>query len=153
MSESVRPVARVVTPEPVIEGAGVRLRRSLGTRALDYLDPFLLLDHFESAEPADYEAGQGSRSLQTGTGFRFYGFVGVEGRFVPWNVFLDGNVFRESLSVDRKYLTADFSAGVVLRLGAPLGISYAQVFRTGEQSNDPRFHNFGSIAVSLTFDF
>jgi redox-sensitive bicupin YhaK (pirin superfamily) len=57
MSESVRPVARVVTPEPVIEGAGVRLRRSLGTRALDYLDPFLLLDHFESAEPADYEAG------------------------------------------------------------------------------------------------
>lgn len=57
MSQSVRPVARVVTPEPVIEGAGVRLRRSLGTRALDYLDPFLLLDHFESAEPADYEAG------------------------------------------------------------------------------------------------
>jgi quercetin 2,3-dioxygenase len=57
MTESVRPVARVVTPEPVIEGAGVRLRRSLGTRALDYLDPFLLLDHFESAEPADYEAG------------------------------------------------------------------------------------------------
>ena len=57
MSQSVRPVARVVTPEPVVEGAGVRLRRSLGTRALDYLDPFLLLDHFESAEPADYEAG------------------------------------------------------------------------------------------------
>lgn len=103
--------------------------------------------------PSDYEAGQGPRSLQTGDGFRFYAFVGVEGRFVPWNVFLDGNVFRDSPSVDRKYLTADFSAGVVLRLGAPFGISYAQVFRTGEQSNDPRYHNFGSIAVSLTFDF
>ena len=24
---------------------------------LDHLDPFLLLDHFESVEPADYEAG------------------------------------------------------------------------------------------------
>jgi redox-sensitive bicupin YhaK (pirin superfamily) len=57
MSQSSRPVARVVTPEPVVEGAGVRLRRSLGTRALDYLDPFLLLDHFESADPADYAAG------------------------------------------------------------------------------------------------
>jgi hypothetical protein len=50
-------VARVVTPEPVIEGAGVHLRRSIGTRGLDHLDPFLLLDHFESVEPAYYEAG------------------------------------------------------------------------------------------------
>jgi redox-sensitive bicupin YhaK (pirin superfamily) len=57
MTESSRPVAQVVTPEPVVEGAGVRLRRSIGTRRLDHLDPFLLLDHFESADRADYEAG------------------------------------------------------------------------------------------------
>jgi redox-sensitive bicupin YhaK (pirin superfamily) len=57
MSLRSRPVARVVTPEPVVEGAGVHLVRSLGTRRLDYLDPFLLLDHFESAIPADYQAG------------------------------------------------------------------------------------------------
>jgi redox-sensitive bicupin YhaK (pirin superfamily) len=57
MSETSRPVARIVTPEPVIEGAGVHLRRSIGTRTLDHLDPFLLLDHFESARPQDYEAG------------------------------------------------------------------------------------------------
>jgi len=57
MSQTSRPVAHVVKPEPVIEGAGVHLRRSIGTRSLDHLDPFLLLDHFESANPADYEAG------------------------------------------------------------------------------------------------
>src|SRR5437763_15289822 len=57
MSQSERPVAYVITPEPVIEGAGVHLRRSIGTRRLDHLDPFLLLDHFESVSPADYEAG------------------------------------------------------------------------------------------------
>ena len=57
MSALPRPVARVVTPEPVVEGAGVRLRRSLGTRTLDHLDPFLLLDHFESADPPDYAPG------------------------------------------------------------------------------------------------
>jgi redox-sensitive bicupin YhaK (pirin superfamily) len=57
MAETVRAVARVITPEPVVEGAGVHLRRSIGTRGLDHLDPFLLLDHFESTEPADYEAG------------------------------------------------------------------------------------------------
>ena len=52
-----RKVRQVVTPEPVVEGAGVHLRRSIGTRRLDHLDPFLLLDHFQSVEPADYEAG------------------------------------------------------------------------------------------------
>ncbi|HEY2994876.1 MAG TPA: pirin family protein [Methylomirabilota bacterium] len=57
MSQLSRPVALIVTPEPVVEGAGVHLRRSVGTRKLDHLDPFLLLDHFESAAPADYEAG------------------------------------------------------------------------------------------------
>jgi len=57
MHESSRPVIQVVSPEPVVEGAGVHLRRSIGTRGLDHLDPFLLLDHFESARPADYEAG------------------------------------------------------------------------------------------------
>ena len=57
MKPVIRPVERVITPEPVIEGAGVRLRRSIGTHGLDHLDPFLLLDHFESARPADYEAG------------------------------------------------------------------------------------------------
>ena len=57
MSQLSRPIVRVVVPEPVVEGAGVHLRRSIGTRGLDHLDPFLLLDHFESAEPADYEAG------------------------------------------------------------------------------------------------
>ena len=57
MSDVSRVVARIVRPEPVIEGAGVHLRRSIGTRGLDHLDPFLLLDHFESSRPEDYEPG------------------------------------------------------------------------------------------------
>ena len=57
MNETSRAVAQVVTPTPVVEGAGVHLRRSIGTPRLDHLDPFLLLDHFESADRADYEAG------------------------------------------------------------------------------------------------
>ncbi|HEX7788342.1 MAG TPA: pirin family protein [Methylomirabilota bacterium] len=57
VGEQSRAVVQVVRPEPVIEGAGVHLRRSIGTRRLDHLDPFLLLDHFESAQPAEYEAG------------------------------------------------------------------------------------------------
>ena len=46
-----------ITPQPVMEGAGVRLKSSIGGFQLDYLDPFLLLDHFGSDDPADYLAG------------------------------------------------------------------------------------------------
>ena len=52
-----RTIAEVVAPTPVVEGAGVRLRRSIATRHLDYLDPFLLFDHFGSDDPDDYVAG------------------------------------------------------------------------------------------------
>jgi quercetin 2,3-dioxygenase len=52
-----RKIADVIEPLPVIEGAGVRLRRSIATRRLDYVDPFLLFDHFGSDDPRDYVAG------------------------------------------------------------------------------------------------
>jgi quercetin 2,3-dioxygenase len=52
-----RRISKIIEPQAVVEGAGVRLNRSIGTRALDYLDPFLLFDHFQSKNPADYEAG------------------------------------------------------------------------------------------------
>lgn len=57
MSSKSRGVAKIIEPQAVVEGAGVRLKRSIGTSTLDYLDPFLLLDHFQSKKAADYEAG------------------------------------------------------------------------------------------------
>jgi redox-sensitive bicupin YhaK (pirin superfamily) len=52
-----RIVRQVVEPSSVMEGAGVRLKRSVPTRTLDYPDPFLLFDHFGSDDPADYLPG------------------------------------------------------------------------------------------------
>jgi len=52
-----RRIEKIIEPQPVVEGAGVRLKRSIGTQTLDYLDPFLLLDHFASTKRRDYEAG------------------------------------------------------------------------------------------------
>ncbi len=48
---------KVVTPMAASDGAGVRLKRSIGTPTLDHLDPFFLLDHFGSENAADYIAG------------------------------------------------------------------------------------------------
>src|SRR4051794_32190583 len=57
MKNTPRAISHVITPEPVVEGAGVRLKWSIGTMTLDHIDPFLLLDHFDSRHPEDYEAG------------------------------------------------------------------------------------------------
>ena len=54
---SVRQVERVVDAARGRDGAGVNLRRSIGGRALPWLDPFLLLDEIHSSDPADYAAG------------------------------------------------------------------------------------------------
>ena len=55
--ETLRKVTKIIDPIYVLEGAGVRLRRSIATQTLDYLDPFLLFDHFGSDDPNDYLAG------------------------------------------------------------------------------------------------
>lgn len=52
-----RRVARIVRPKSVVEGAGVRLKRSIATPELDHIDPFLLFDQFGSDNPDDYLAG------------------------------------------------------------------------------------------------
>jgi redox-sensitive bicupin YhaK (pirin superfamily) len=42
---------------PTVEGAGVRLHRVIGQARLRNLDPFVLLDRFDSDRPADYVRG------------------------------------------------------------------------------------------------
>jgi redox-sensitive bicupin YhaK (pirin superfamily) len=57
MTHQHRKVARIIEPRTVMEGAGVRLIRSIATSELDHVDPFLLFDHFGSKDPADYIKG------------------------------------------------------------------------------------------------
>ena len=54
---SIRPVKRIVQSTPILEGAGVKLRRAFGFGATDEFDPFLLLDDFRNERPEDYRAG------------------------------------------------------------------------------------------------
>ncbi len=57
MTSKARTVTAVIEPQRVSDGAGVKLKRSIATATLDYLDPFLLFDHFGSDNPDDYIAG------------------------------------------------------------------------------------------------
>lgn len=52
-----RKVSKNIRSRLTSDGAGVTLRRSIGTEELSELDPFLLLDNFGTDNPQDYIAG------------------------------------------------------------------------------------------------
>ena len=54
---SIRPVQRIIEAKPVVEGAGVHLRRAFGFGDTTDFDPFLLFDDFRNERPEDYLAG------------------------------------------------------------------------------------------------
>ena len=49
-------VSRIIDPTPASDGAGVKLKRSIGVEP-NYFDPFLMLDEFGSENSEDYIAG------------------------------------------------------------------------------------------------
>jgi redox-sensitive bicupin YhaK (pirin superfamily) len=53
----IRKIEKVFRSRPTIEGAGVHLKRAFGHNEVPLFDPFLLLDDFHSANPADYIKG------------------------------------------------------------------------------------------------
>jgi redox-sensitive bicupin YhaK (pirin superfamily) len=52
-----RTLVQIIPSIPTSDGAGVKLRRSLGGQRGLYVDPFLMLDEFYSDDPHDYIAG------------------------------------------------------------------------------------------------
>ena len=49
-------VKKIVDPISTFDGAGVKLKRSIGVEP-NYFDPFLMLDEFGSENKDDYMAG------------------------------------------------------------------------------------------------
>ena len=80
-----------------------------------------------------------------------YFFVGVDGRFVLRNAFLDGNWTKTSVhSVDSEAFVADFKLGISFKIGA-WELGYTQYARTPEfrRTSDPQL--FGAITAGLSF--
>lgn len=53
MAAELRRIQQIIEPQIVIEGAGVRLRRSFGPSRSNPFDPFLLFDHFAFNDPIE----------------------------------------------------------------------------------------------------
>jgi len=50
-------VSKIIEPVSASDGAGVKLKRSIGTHLINYHDPFLMLDEFGSENKDDYMGG------------------------------------------------------------------------------------------------
>lgn len=79
-----------------------------------------------------------------------HGFVSVDGRWVMRDIFLDGNTWRSSHSVDKEPLVGDIAFGVAATW-QQWKLSYARIYRSRQFETQQDTHNFGSLAVSYTF--
>jgi hypothetical protein len=79
-----------------------------------------------------------------------YVFARADGRAVAHNIFLNGNTFGNSVSVDHKPLVGDLSVGAAVNF-KNTKFTYALVYRTKEFEGQEEAQLFG--AVSLNFSF
>lgn len=54
---TLRPVLKKLAGQPTTDGAGVSLKRFIGSNEISFVDPFLLLDEFKNEDPKAYIAG------------------------------------------------------------------------------------------------
>jgi len=83
--------------------------------------------------------------------WELYGFLGADGRGVAHNIFLDGNTFHDSHSVDKEPWVYDLKAGFVARY-RKWSLSYTFTRRSKEYSpnfdDDGGRHDYGSVAFT-----
>ena len=79
-----------------------------------------------------------------------HGFISADGRAVGNDIFIDGNTWRDSHSVDKRHFVADVAVGVSF-LVRQWKISYAQVYRTREFKGQEKHHEYGSLSISYTW--
>lgn len=82
--------------------------------------------------------------------FGWYAFVGVDGRYVWQNIFLDGNGYGNSLSVDKKRYVYDVQAGLAVTFRR-VRLAYTYVYRSKEFRTQTSPDRFGAVSVSARF--
>ncbi len=91
---STREVKQIVEAIQTSDGAGVKLKRSIGVPELDFIDPFLMFDEFGSENKDDYIAGfppHPHRGIETATymlagRFKHEDSTGSKGEMGPGSV-------------------------------------------------------------------
>lgn len=80
----------------------------------------------------------------------FHLFVGIDGKAIMRDIFLDGNTFRDSHSVDKEPFVADLMAGFSFEY-QPFKLNYAYIYRTKQFKTQREDQIFGAVSVSFSY--
>ncbi|MCP4653996.1 MAG: lipid A deacylase LpxR family protein, partial [bacterium] len=83
--------------------------------------------------------------------FEAFVFAGVDGRVVARSIFLDGNTFKDSHSVDKKYFVYDLKGGLSIRIHS-WRFDYSLV-RRSKEFDQGKDQIYGSISFSFERGF
>lgn len=92
----------------------------------------------------------GTGFFQSQDGVGWYLFGGLQGRVVARNIFLDGNTFKDSHSVDKRHWVWDANAGIAFTYHH-VRLSYTAVYRSKEYRGQEDPAVFGAIGLSYRF--
>jgi lipid A 3-O-deacylase len=92
----------------------------------------------------------GSAFFVPASSLSWYLFAGFDGRAVARNIFLDGNTFEDSRSVDKEPLVGDMQAGAEMTW-QDVRLSYTYVWRTREFKTQGLSAKFGALSLSVAF--
>lgn len=95
----------------------------------------------------------GSEYYEPGPGERLgaYMFVSIGGRAVARNIFLDGNSFRSSHSVNKKHFVGDLQIGAVFSLWGTARVSLTHIIRSREFDEQDSVNQFSAFSLSFHF--
>lgn len=105
---------------------------------------------FDFGPPLIQPSLSGLAAVDNNVRFGWYIFAGGQARAVARNIFLDGNTFSDSHSVDKKTFVGDFQFGAAMVIDNAR-IAITQVFRTREFEGQSQSDRFGAISLSVRF--
>ncbi len=118
-------------------GAGAMLRMGFNLRS-------------DLGPPAISPSFPGSAYFRTRSSWSGYLFAGVEGRLMARNIFLDGNTFKDSHSVERRIGVGDLQVGAVVRYHN-VRIAFSNVFRSKEFDGQQDSTEYGAINLTVLY--
>ncbi|MBB4312303.1 lipid A deacylase LpxR family protein [Roseospira marina] len=92
----------------------------------------------------------GTPVFDTGVGSGWYLFAGLDARAVARDIFLDGNTFRDSASVDKKPFVGEAHAGAVVYFN-DFRIAYTHVFQTKQFDTQNGLGSHGALSIAVNF--
>ncbi len=113
---------------------------------------FNLPDDFGTSalRPGGDNSAPGNKLYNQKRGWGAHAFMSIDGRWVIHNIFLDGNSYQDSHSVQKKPFVADAAIGIAA-VYDNWKVSFAHVYRTKEFETQDDPQRYGSLSVSYIY--